>query len=266
MLFHTGDGRVGISYCQLSFACTELNDLNEEEKQELHQQLYSESIEIMFKFQDLFSKTTKSLKARDISGKVLAQNLNCLGSLKPIFDDVKQHPLRRQLPTMEDSEIDDAMDVVNDYCSFFNYHIVEHIINKFGTEQDKENLSKYKRAFNEYASNRHVFKCPTEVGKLTKHDVTMFITLDKSHDNSTVCALDLFVSKLREILKIPPGTGLKLCRVTPGSLKLTLQLPVFVIQDIFPLSTEQETELSKNGVSNLWFIYQFRGHKKQVRL
>ena len=220
----------------------------------------------MFKFQDLFSKTTESLKVRRISAKELAKNIKCLGSLGPIYGDVEQHLLRHQLPTLRDSEIDDAMEVVNDYCSFFNFRIIEHIIDKFGTQQDKDNLTEYKKAFNEYASNRHVFKCPAEVGTITKNDVTMFVTLDETHDNSTVCALDLFVSNLREILKIPPGTGLKLCRITPGSLKLTFQLPVFVAQDIFPLSIEQEIELSNIGVSNLWFIYQFRGHQNQVRL
>ena len=220
----------------------------------------------MFKFQDLFSKTTESLKERGISAKALAHNLKCIGSLVPTFKDDEQHVLRRQLPKFQNGQIDDAMHVVNDYCSFFNYRIIEHIIDKLGTEQDKDNLSKYKEDFNEYASKRHVFECPSEVGTITSNDVTMFVTLDKTHDNSTVCALDLFVSELREILKVPPGTGLKLCRIEPGSLKLTFQLPFFVVHDIFPLSNAQETALSNQGVSNLWFIYQFSRHQQQVKL
>ena len=211
----------------------------------------------------------QSLKERGISAKVLSLNLKCLGSLGPIYydeSDVKQPPLRHQLPKFRDSDIDDAMDIVSDYCSFFNYHIIEHIIDKLGVQQDKENLTEYKEAFNKYATNRHVFECPSEVGSITKHDVTMFVTLDDTHDNSTACALDLLVSKLREILKIPPGTGLKLCRIEPGSLKLTFQLPVLVVHDIFPLSKEQEVELSNIGVSNLWFIYQFKGYQNLVHL
>ena len=168
--------------------------------------------------------------------------------------------------TLKDSQIDDVMNVVKDYCSFFNYRIIEHIINMLGTEQDKKNLSEYKKAFNDYASNHHVFECPSEVGTLTKNDVTMFVTLDQTHDNSIVCALDLFVGKLQEILKIPPGTGLRLCHIEPGNMKLTFQLPCFVVQNIFPLSEEQETELSNNGVSNLWFIFQFSRHQKQVKM
>ena len=199
----------------------------------------------MHKFEHLFSETTHSLKERGIS---ITENL--------------QH----QLPILKDSEINDAMDVVNNYCSFFNYRIVEHIINKLGTEQDKENLSEYKRAFDEYASDRHIFRCPSEVGTLTKNDVTMFVTLDESHSNSTICDLDLFVINLQGILKMPPYTGLKLCQIAPGSLKLTFQLPPFVVLDTFPLSDEQETELSNIGVSNLWFIYQFNRHQKQVIL
>ena len=220
----------------------------------------------MLKFQKLFSSTTKSLKERGISAKVLAQNLKCLGSLIPTFINNKQHQLvlRDKLPSVEDRQIDDAMHVVNDYCSFFNFHIIEHLIEELGVDQDKKNLAEYKVAFHEYAHKRHIFMCPSEIGTMT-NDVTMYVTLDETHDKSTVSALHLFVSHLREILKIPPDAGLKLCRLEPGSIMLTFQLPLFLVQEIFPLSKEQETELSNDGVGNLWFFYQFRGHQKQVK-
>lgn len=90
----------------------------------------------------------------------------------------------------------------------------------------------------------------------------MFITLDEAYDISTDSALHTFAGKLQEVLKIPTGTELKPCCSEPGSTKLTFQLPCCVVQNVFPLSKEQETDLSNNGVCNLWFIYQFN---RQVR-
>ena len=117
----------------------------------------------------------------------------CLGSLKPTYDDSEGSDFRHQLPQLRNAElVDDAICIVNEYCSFFNYHIIECIITKLGTEQDKDNLSKYKEEFIEYGE-RHVFECPSKVGERSDHCADMFVTLDKSYDNCTVSNLDLFV-------------------------------------------------------------------------
>lgn len=83
------------------------------------------------------------------------------------------------------------MVVIGDYCSFFNYHImIEHIINKLGTRQDKKNLTKYKQEFTTYAE-RHVFKCPSEVGTLSNGLMNMIVTLDQTFESCTVRNLEL---------------------------------------------------------------------------
>ena len=85
----------------------------------------------------------------------------------------------------------------------------------------------------------------------------MFVTLDQTFESCTVRNLELFVDNLRKTLNISAGAVFKLCHITPGSLKLTFQLPFSVLQDIFPLSSEQEAALADLGVDNLWLIYQF---------
>ena len=98
-------------------------------------------------------------------------------------------------------------EIVSEYCSFFNYHIIELIINKLGTEKDKENLAKYKEEFAEYG-RRHIFECPSEVCERSDHCADMFVALDKNYDNCTVRNLDLFVINLRKTLKVSSGSGL----------------------------------------------------------
>ena len=96
----------------------------------------------------------------------LLKHLDCLGSIKPLYKNAPLPVFGCQLPELrKTASVDDAMSVISSYCSFFNYHILEEIIENLGTEQDKMNLEKYKEEFSTYAQ-RHVFECPAEVGEI----------------------------------------------------------------------------------------------------
>ncbi len=249
----------------LTFPCLDLKNMTKDEKEKLHQRLYSDSINMMCKFQELFSSTTKSLKERKIQKTELLCHLVGMGPMKPTFNDLSLPPFRCQLPGLTEAKnSDDVMLVVCGYCSFFDLQMLECIINKVVAEQDKRNLSRYKEEFNQYAQ-RHVFECPSDIGKVSKEGhVNMFVILDETYDNCTVSRLQLFIVKLRDVLNISPGDGLKLCHITPGSLRLTFQLPACVANNIFPLSSEQEAALACEGLYKLWLIYQFTAEKKEV--
>ena len=225
--------------------------MSKEEKEKLYQRLYTESMEITFKFQNLFSATTLSLKERNISPQELYTHLACLGSVKPTYDDPKLPVLRHYFPQMLKAErIEEAMAIVSSYCSFFNYRLMEVIISKLGTANDKDNLSNYEKDFGEYA-RCHVFECPSNLGTETDNNAELFMTLDETYDDCTVSVLRLFVRKLAEILKLSSDAALKLYWVELGSLKLTFQIPVFVKEDIFPLSVDQKRALAGLGVVHL---------------
>ena len=234
------------------FAVLNPHDLSKEEKETLHQKLYADSEDMVYKFQQLFSATSKSLKERNVPAAVLTSHLGCLGSIKPTFKDSGLPPLRHQLPGLASAKtVGAVMSVVKDYCSFFNYRMLEHIIDELGSEQDKMNLAKYKEDFAKYGE-RHVFECPSEVSRMNEEGhANMFVTLDDSFDNCTVNHLQSFISNLRKTLNISSTIVLKLCRIESGSLKLTFQLTHFVLQDIFPLSSDQEAELSSLDVVQL---------------
>ena len=253
---------------RFTFHCLNLKDMSDERRRELHQKLYAESEDMMYKFQELFTSITDSLVRRNISAKTLARHLECLGQLKPTFDDSGEPVFRHQLPELRKSSesVDDAMSVINKYCSFFNYRMVELIIQKLGTEHDKERLAKYKEDFTRYGE-RHVFECPSEVGEIYEEgQANMFVTLDDAFDKCNVNHLSAFVSNLQKILNISDIT-LRLCRIGPGSLKLIFQLSLFVQQAIFPLSSEQEAELSSLGVVQLSCgDYQFTPQQSEVKL
>ena len=241
--------------------------LSRTQNEQLYQRRCIDSQDMVYKFQELFTATKKSLRDTKVSVTELVGHLECLGSIKPTFKDAGLLPLRRQLPGLANAEtIDAVMSVVKDYCSFFNYHMLEHIINEFGTKQDKRNLASYIEDFTKYAE-RCITQCPSEVGKMNEEGyANLLVTLDDSFDNCAVSHLNVFIGNLRKILNIPSNVDLRLCHINLGSIKLIFQIPLFVQQAIFPLSSDQEAELSSlAGVVQLSCgDYQFTRHQTKV--
>ena len=169
--------------------------MDEDEKERLHQRLFAESENMEYKFQELFKATRKSLVDRQISVLELLKHLDCLGSVKPLYIGSELPVFGCQLSWLRETEdVDNAMSVISSYCSFFNYRIVEEIINSLGTKQDKKNLEKYMGDFSEYAQ-RHVFKCPSEVGELIEDGhANMFVTLDLIYDSYNVSHICSFIN------------------------------------------------------------------------
>ena len=141
--------------------------------------------------------------------------------------------------------------VLKDYFSFFNYHIIEHIIDELGAEEDKTRLQRYKEYFNWYAKRR-IFECLPEfepVNDASHADI--FVKVDSQYDNYTVAEIEVFCHKLGGILRVSSRGILHLCRVEEGCLQLTFQVPLFVQKEVFPLSREQERTLKAEGVIKL---------------
>ena len=240
--------------------------MSEEEKQQLHQDLYADSLNITSKFQDVLSSTIKSLKERKIAVSEILCNLVGMGPRKPVFEDVGQQAFRCQIPRLKDAKsINEVMLCIGEYSSFFSYQMLKCVIDKLGTDRDKTNLSRYEEDFSKYAK-RHVFKCPSKISELSgKGHTNMYFKLDETYENCNLCYLKEFDRKLRGILNVPPASGLKLCTVERGCLKLTFQLPSPVVEEIFPLSNEQEKDLAHLGVDKLWLTYQFSREHHQVK-
>ena len=227
-----------------TFPLLNLKEMGKDEKERLHQRLFAESESMEYKFQELFKTTRKSLAERKIAVGELLKHLDCLGSIKPLYKGTTLPVLGCQLPELrKTASVDDAMSVISGYCSFFNFRIIECIVENLGTDQDKMSLKKYSEEFSVYAQ-RHVFECPAELGEIDEDShANMFVTLDATYDSYTASHLCSFVGNLQRVLKIP-AMSLRLCRIGPGSLKLIFQLPHSVQQTTFPLSSDQEAALS----------------------
>ena len=179
----------------------------------------------------------------------LVAHVMTLGAFKPVFKE-SQVPLFQYC--FKELEAADSIPkiflVLKDYFSFFNYHIIEHIIEELGTEEDKERLRTYKKDFSQFAKRR-IFECQPEFGPVSDAGhADIFVKLDSTCKKYTIEEIEVFRHKLSEILRVSSQGVLRLCRVVKGCFQLTFQVPSFVQQEIFPLSREQEMLLETKGV------------------
>ena len=235
-----------------SFPYLDLSGLTHEQQQELRGRLQFESQEIMIRFQELVSATIKSFKRRCVPLDELVSHVMALGAFDPVFKKPQVPLLQFRFQELEAADsIPKVFLILKDYFSFFNYHIIEHIIKELGTKTDKVRLQKYREEFNQYAKRR-IFECLPEFGPVSSADhADIFVKVDSQYDNFTVAQIERFRHKLSEILHFSSQGILRLCRVDKGCFQLMFQVPSFVQQKIFPLTREKEKALAMIGVIRL---------------
>ena len=250
-----------------SFPYLDLSGLTHKQQQELRGRLRFESQQMMIRFQELVSATIKSFKRRCVSLDELVSHVMTLGAFDPVFKKPQVPLFQYCFQRLEAADtIPKVFLVLKDYFSFFNYHIIDHIIKELGTEEDKAELQKYKEDFNQYAKRR-IFECLPEFGPTSNvHHADIFVKVDAQYENYTVAEVEVFRHKLSEILRVSSQGILRLCRVEEGCFQLTFQVPSFVQHEIFPLSREQKRALKAEGVIKLTCEeYQFPGDAAQEK-
>ena len=232
-----------------SFPYLNLSGLTHEQQQELRGRLQFESQQIMIRFQELVSATMNSFIQRKVSLAVLVSHVMTLGAFKPVFKEPQVPLFQYCFQKLEAADsIPRVFLVLKDYFSFYNYHVIEHIIKALGTEEDKAELQRYKDDFNQYAKRR-IFECLSEFGPISDADhADIFVKVDLQYENYTVAEIEMFRHKLSDILRVSSQGVLRLCRVEKGCFQFTFQVPSFVQQEIFPLSTKQERALKAESI------------------
>ena len=95
------------------------------------------------------SATIESLIRQKVPLDVLVSHVITLGAFEPVVKEPQVPLFQYCFQKFETADtIPKIFLVLKDYFSFFNYHIIEHIIKKLGTEEDKAELQRYKEDFN----------------------------------------------------------------------------------------------------------------------
>ena len=235
-----------------SFPYLKVSGLTPEQQEGLSIRLCVESEDIVHKFWCLHSRVLKSLCEQNVSVDKLVAHLLSLRAFDPVYKDSQKPALQTFFQELRNAgSIEDVLYIIRDYISFFNYRVIEHIVDGLGTDQDKVELQNYEKEFDQY-SKRRVYECPPEYGsKIDADHRYLVVKVDSVYEDFTVKELKKFQYRLSRILHITPQGVLRLCRVEEGCLKLTFQVPTFVQREIFPLSSEQKSALAAKGVIRL---------------
>ena len=234
-----------------SFPYLKVSGLTPEQQEGLRIRLCVESEDIVRKFGHLHSRVYESLCKRNVPVAKLVAHLLSLRAFDPVYKDSQKPALQSFIKELRSTEsIEDVLFIIRDCISFFNYHVIEHIVNELGTNQDRTELQKYEKEFDQYSKHR-VYECPTVCGsKSDAGHVDLVVKVDSVYEDFTLKELKKFQYRLSTILHISPSV-LRLCQVEEGCLQLIFQVPSFVQQEIFPLSSEQESALAAEGVIRL---------------
>ena len=205
---------------------------DKEHKKALEERLQIESKELMFKFYILINKFFDSLEEQAIPAQKLERYLRM--------------PLQTEKLTI--NTIQDAQRIIEDNSSFYDYQLVEYMIEVTGTENDRQALQKYKESFIHYAQRR-VFECPAKLATRSSGDVKLMIKLD-SHYKCKLAELKEFQERVCQILQIPFYVS-KLQCVKKGCFRITFLIPSYIQKTAFPLTSEQKSDLAKLKVLHL---------------
>jgi len=235
-----------------SFPYLKESGLTPEQQERLSIRLCVESEDIICKFWRLHSRVYKSLCEQNISVDKLVTHLLLLDAFDPVSKATQKPILQTFFHDLRSAgSIEDVLWFIKDYFSFFNYRVVEHIVDGLGTDQDRVELRNYKKAFDEY-SKRRIYECPPVYGPMSSADhAELVLKLDSVYEKFTVKELKKFEYRLSRIFSVSPQSVLRLCRVEEGCLQLIFQVPSFVQQETFPLSGEQESALAAEGLIRL---------------
>lgn len=229
----------------------DVENLSEDNLHILKGRLTKDYKQITAHFARLTEHVRCSLSNRGVTPKQLFMVLMNLSAFALRKKDDDKPLLEDCCDNIQDAEsIDDVFCTLRPYVSFFDCHIIKHIVSSnLCTNDDKEQLDRYIKELDSFCQ-RSVFECP----HIANSDPQLLNLVMKVEDtvvkSFSVKTMDEFRAKLAETLGLK-GYTLHLRSVEKGCLKLTFQIPRFIMTIIFPLSTEEEAKLSALGVLKL---------------
>lgn len=217
-------------------------------------QLKKETDEMMTRVGSFVARFLHSLKSRSISTATLLECLLNTSATKPPHEPVPflQHRAR-ELRSMH--TVDDLVFLISDYVSFFNYHLFDYLIRKLGSEEDKEELESFVD-YRDVFCKRSFYKIPYYIYgyiRLPTETLLVFRTDNRwvVENGSSIFDVSLLVNHICHALRLLPH-AIFLCRIDlqPAKkwMELVCRMPPHLLEEVFPLTSDQEKLLADMGV------------------
>ena len=212
-----------------------------EKQEELKVKLYEDDRNIKLQFASLVARTCDSIEHR-ISVVNFATKILALGAFEPapgsrdpsLLDEHKEEIKKAQ-------SISEMFVILDSYWNYLTYDVLEYIIQHCGTDDDEENLKCYNEKLDKFCKRRIV-----ELSGNTLNPKQKKLTVKLNfREDSTGKDLLQIRGRIAEILNVNVAV-LFLMSMDEGCVQLTFLIPKFVAEEIFPLSDEQTSALSKD--------------------
>ena len=228
------------------FPYLDTSSLTEEEKQDLEDSLLEDMKKIDFKYGHLVTSVRKSLQKQGVTPGDLATSLVSLELFKSHENQQSGFSIVGMKLTNA-SSIQDIFQELSCFWSFFNYELLEYIIQIYGTPADEANLQMYLDDLKTFC-RRKIFEVPPHAygNESNKENCTKWrVKLDD--EIKDLLQLRKVKRKIAKLLGLELST-LILCDITKGCVEVVFLIPQLVAQKVFPLSDAQRSALSANHV------------------
>ena len=249
---HESDSQAGRDLYEMISQATEstVTSFSDIEFNKREGTLVRETKHIRRKFAGLIRKVIASIKEAQVEVKTLVTFLQQIEPIDAALVTVRQSCLfftPEVARSIENGDIDNLFRKLKHYYSWFNFDLVEGIIEEFCKDDDDVNakLSEYKEHLRKYCENR---LCEFSNRLEDRDDVELCLfKIDKEWRTMRFSELEMIKAIICDILKLNPVV-LVLQAVGKGCVELTFSIPKDVVALVFPLSDAQIEKLEKQGI------------------
>ena len=157
------------------------------------------------------------------------------------------------------------MEVIDTYCSFFNYDLLENIIYTLDFEHGKDLMKAYKEMFVDYVFGLKVSDCPGNLGTESRDFGAVTVKLDEGFQDCQLYYLNVLKEDISKILGISTEL-LRFHEAFPGSVFVVFHLPISHWKKSVDFSDEEmidsfkQLTYDKNRVISVQFTVSFGIH------
>ena len=198
-------------------------------------------------FGRLVTKTHCSVKER-ISVEEFAVSMLALGAYEPAPEERGQSLLNEHREEIKKAEsISKIFNILAAYWNYLSYEVLEYIIELYGTSDDTGRLKRYNENLQNFCKRR-LFELPLPEsggGTGSQRQEKFSVKLNVRED-ITIKELRQIKGRIAKVLHVKSAT-LVIDHMDGGCVQLTFLIPKFVAQEIFPLSKQQTSALSRDA-------------------
>ena len=142
-------------------------------------------------------------------------------------------------------EIEDIFLAINPYFSYFNYELIEVIVNVHGAREDKENMQRYHNDFSEYCRKMPCVEFQEECSSDKSKHTKIKFKLDYNANQLKLGDIKCIQRRIAEILNLKSSV-LYLYRVEDGCMVITFLVPTFWVESLMKIIANNISALQKN--------------------